>query len=55
MVVYIEEDHSFAISLKDEFVYVKAHTGEELMVNSQNSRVLSENIFITKMIKQWSW
>lgn len=45
MVVYIEEDHSFAISLKDELVYVKAHTGEELWSTSKFQGVVGKYIY----------
>ncbi len=45
MVVYIEEDHSFAISLKNELVYVKAHTGEELWSTSKFQGVVGKYIY----------
>lgn len=45
MVVYIEEDHGFAISLKNELVYIKAHTGEELWSTSKFQGVVGKYIY----------
>jgi outer membrane protein assembly factor BamB len=45
MVVYIEEDHGFAISLKNELVYIKAHTGEEIWSTSKFQGVVGKYIY----------
>lgn len=45
MVVYIEEDHGFAISLKNELVYIKAHTGEELWSTTKFQGVVGKYIY----------
>ncbi len=45
MIVYIEEDHGFAISLKKELVYIKAHTGEEIWSTSKFSGVVGKYVY----------
>lgn len=45
MIVYIKEDHGFAISLKNELVYIKAHTGEELWTTNKFIGVVGKYIY----------
>jgi len=48
MIVYIEEDHGFAISLKNELVYIKAHTGEEIWTTNKFIGVVGKYIYDAK-------
>jgi len=45
MIVYIEEDHGFAISLKKELVYIKAHTGEEVWTTNKFVGVVGKYVY----------
>ena len=45
MIVYIEEDHGFAISLKKELVYIKAHTGEEIWSTTKFLGVVGKYVY----------
>ena len=45
MIVYIEEDHGFAISLKNELVYIKAHTGEEVWTTNKFQGVVGKYVY----------
>ena len=45
MIVYIEEDDGFAISLKKELVYIKARTGEELWSTSKFVGVVGKYVY----------
>jgi hypothetical protein len=44
-VMYITEDDAFALSLKNQLVYVKAHTGEELWSTSKFKGVVGKYIW----------
>ncbi len=45
MIVYIEEDDGFAISLKKELVYIKALTGEEVWSTTKFQGVVGKYIY----------
>ncbi|NOY49453.1 MAG: PQQ-binding-like beta-propeller repeat protein [Chlorobi bacterium] len=45
MIVYIEEDDGFAISLKKELVYIKAKTGEEVWSTSKFHGVVGKYVY----------
>ena len=45
MIVYIKEDHGFAISLKKELVYVKAESGEEVWSTSKFQGVVGKYVY----------
>ena len=45
MIVYIAEDHGFAISLKKEMVYIKAQTGEEVWSTSKFQGVVGKYVY----------
>ena len=45
MIVYIKEDHGFAISLKKELVYVKAQSGEEVWSTSKFQGVVGKYVY----------
>ena len=48
MIVYIKEDHGFAISLKNELVYIKARTGEEIWTTNKFIGVVGKYIYDPK-------